>query len=269
MPYTFGGSTGNDVSLTVDASIASNTCLFVYGWWLPTTLTAGRRLWGLNFSHVGIDTTTSELTITIDHGTDSVYTTTGVGLTVDQWSFIAFFGTFANGSATEAIKIWSGTLTTPPTAVTVTNTVAAIGGASGLTTFTIGNRGAATTEAWQGDIAEVGYISTTQSGDGTTHPFMIATTGTVSAAEEQLILEKFVLPAWLGNHWNGTGYNTFVGNFTDRWYMNLNVDGIAVGGGMDEGASLGPRGLALNATVSQNGPPRPHPGMTMLPYVRR
>lgn len=218
MAYTFGGGTGDDIlcSLANFMAPGSGQAFLITGWWRPTTLTAaaGRGLWsaGSGAHTATIDTTTSELRLKTDNATtDGEWTTSGVGLATDTWSFLAFLLSTLNGTPSAAWRVWAGTLGTPPVAVTVTNAVAPSGNFTGSTQLYLGNVGTGTL-AFQGDIDAVSALVPNASASATLHPFGVAAFGAVSAGEEQFIYNRFVLPAWHGFPLGNTPASVVSGN---------------------------------------------------------
>lgn len=224
MAYTFGAATGDDITIAMNGNMGATTIsAFVCGWWYPTTLTATRGLWSAgNVFGAEIDTTTSEIRLRTDNTTDGQWTTTGAGLTVNTWSFLAFANSCNNTGPASAWRVWAGTLETPPVELTVTGAVAPVGNFAGNASFYIGNKGTGTL-AFQGDICEVSYHRCTAGTGVTTHPLTIATTGTITNDEARYIFERVVMPCWAGEvlpeplrspknnlveeagHWSGLG----------------------------------------------------------------
>lgn len=201
MAYTFGGGTGDDITLSLAANFGgTNRNGIVAGWFRPTTLTAGRGLWSFgDIIGAEIDTTTSEIRLKADNATtDGQWTTTGVGLTVDQWQFIAVAGSFSDTGPTITWRVWSGTATTPPTECTVTNAVAPVGNNTASSSFTIGNKGTGTV-AFQGEIENLTVFAAQSTTSGAANVFNISTFGTITNAEAAFLFERFVAPCWYGN----------------------------------------------------------------------
>lgn len=272
MPYTFGAGTGDDINIdTTSGPGANDSDSLIYGWWMPTTLTATRGLWSNgNVTGAEIDATTDELRLRSDTlTTDGQYTTTGVDLAIDQWKFIAFFLTCVNGGPAVTWKVWAGDIHNSPTAVTVTTATSPTGNLAASTAFTIGNKGTGTV-AFQGDIAHVGCVTALSVGTTpTTNPFNIASRGTVTADEEQFILERFVQPAWVGDlhkMWDVPPGMSAMNQ--GAWHCNLDVEARWVYFYLNTTGNE--RTQVINgATWSQNGAPRPHVGMAMHPRPRR
>lgn len=195
MSYTCGAATGDDIAMTLSSMGANTASCFVAGWWKPTTLTATRGLWSAgSIFGAEIDTTTSELRLRTDNTTDGQWTTTGVGLTVDEWKFLAFANSCSNTGPTATWVVWSGTGETAPQQVTVTQNTAPSGNFTGSTAPVLGNKGTGTL-AFQGEIGPAvfarhsasiaGYVPTT-------------TAGTIAQEGIDVIYERLVLPIWSG-----------------------------------------------------------------------
>lgn len=272
MSYTFGGGTGDDVtwSSTTTLGAASRVCL-VAGWWKPTTLTAGRTLWSAgNVLSAAIHSTTSELVLTVDNATtDGTWTTTGAGLTVNAWTFLAFM---LNTSSTPgaAWTVWSGTELVAPAQCTITAGTAMSGALTGNATTYVGNKGTGTV-AFQGQIENV-VVGVSSAGAGAAvNPFGIAAFGTTTAAEALAVEERFVRPIWLGEHAAAKRANVFAGAW-DWSYLPFSGPLFAVERVIRSSASVAPRVAPTvnGATVSAERGPRPDGlGTSSAPFAQR
>lgn len=202
MAYTFGGATSDDVT---DGSLSSNigaslTHVLVTGWFYPTTLTAGRGLWSAS-TVIGAEVAaaTNEIVLRTDNTTDGQWTTTGAGLTVDQWTFLAFLNSCNNSGPAAAWRVWSGTVEAPPVECSVAQDTAPVGNFAGSNNFTIGNKGTGTV-AFQGDIESVivGQHTSSFTVDKTQNVLPIETAGTITQAEADMIYQRLVWPIWNG-----------------------------------------------------------------------
>lgn len=196
MAWTFGINIADQMTWNVTNSFgSSNSAMLVAGWWYPTTLTATRRLWSCG-NNIGaqIDATTSELRIKTDNTTDKEWTTSGVGLTLDTWTFLAFLGSFTNTGAAAQWRVWSGTIGVAPVQVTVSVAVAGAGNFTGSTSFALGN-GAAGTLGWQGLI---GSAMTVFSNQGVNRVLPVGS-GVIANDEAQVVEQQIVLPVWSGD----------------------------------------------------------------------
>lgn len=272
MPYTFGGATSHDITFAAGATMGgTGNATFVYGWWLPTTLTAGRGLWSAgNTTGAEIDTTTSELRLRTDNSTDGQWTTSGVGLAVDQWQFLAFLLTTDNTNGAYW-AVWSGTLETLPVEATVSVAVARIGNFSGSSSFYIGNKGTGTV-AFQGDIAHVGVHVVSTPADSTQHPWGLDILGSTPAAEVlPNFYETVVTSCWQGESVRATlNRNRLLTQVGPAW-RHLTLEALPVPLGFSPAAPAPFAAPTINgATVSENGPPRPLRQISNLyPFVRR
>lgn len=200
MAWTFGGATGDDITCTVTA-LSSGRHMLVSGWWYPTTLTATRGLWSMGATcGVEINTTTSELRLKTQHATTAgEWTTTGVGLTLNQWQFLAFLVSVNSTGPSDAWRVWSGTNEISPQECTVTSAVAPVGTVTSNTAFSIGNKGSTGTLAFQGDIEHVYAGINLATIDVTQNAIPLATAGTITQAEADFVLGRIVAPLWAGN----------------------------------------------------------------------
>jgi len=220
MAYTFGAGTGDDINWASQATImATARSVLVCGWWYPTTLTAGRGIWSAHTTNINgaeIAAATNEIVLRTDNvTTDGQWTTTGAGLTLNTWTFLAFMSSTLNGTPSAAWRVWSGTIDTPPIECTVTQNTAPAGNFTGGAIFYIGNKGTGTV-AFQGIIDEVGFCTTAAAAGASTHPFSLAAIGAITDAEALFTYERFIVPYWLGLGWapaglvrrNGSSVNT-------------------------------------------------------------
>lgn len=197
MSYTFGAAVTDRITAT--RTNCSTTSVFLLtGWFKPTTLTAGRGLFGfgtLGITNITIGATTSEIKLVTDHATtDSAFNTSGLGLVVDVWQFVAVL--YTPGLAVCACRVWIGTLTDPPKEVTVTATTAPVGAFVAASVVTIGNSGSAASLAFQGMIEQCTLAN--QASAGVNGYLPTATIGTITQAEADYILAAHVAPTWKG-----------------------------------------------------------------------
>ena len=198
MAYTFGANTGDDISFTGQlAAAANNGGTVVAGWGYPTTLTATRKSGGAG-TVVGAegDTTTSEIRMRPDNTTDGQWLTSGAGITIDKWWFIAGLAATENTTVAGAWRVWVGDAVTPPQEVTVTNPTARSGNYTGSSSWCLGNAGSAGTASWQGDIGWV--VGATTNAVGIANPLGVITSGTLSNDDADRVYRRWVLPLWAG-----------------------------------------------------------------------
>lgn len=270
MPYTFGGGTGDDIVFTANNSIgASSRTALVTGWWRPTTLTTGRGLWSAgSVCGAEINATTDELLLRTDNTTDGTWTTTGVDLVVNEWRFIAFFLTCTNTGPAAAWRIWAGNVETAPVAVTVTAGTAPVGNFTGSAAYYAGNKGTGTV-AFQGDIADMAWLTTAGGAGATANPFSIAALGACTADEEENIYRRYVLPIWEGKIFEGLANYSQWNTQIDLNYSAL-LDSSPIIRTPGNGAISSFVAPTINgATISLNGSPRPRRGLVWAPPLRR
>lgn len=269
MAYSFGAATSDDINFTTASSGGNSTLCLAAGWFYPTTLTATRGLFSYgNVCGVAIDTTTSELRLKTDNTTDGQWTTSGVGLVVNQWSFIAFMLTCSNTGPTAAWRVWSGTVETPPVEITVTQVVAPAGNFTGGTAFTVGNIGTGTL-AFQGDIGPV--ITCHPPVNNTTTGFLQnAAAGAITQGEADDAYRKVVLPFWNGEPmpFRVRQYGLQTGS-TMGAFLNLDLT-LPVTQEIVSGLTLVSRFPTINgATPSNNRAPRFYQATAAQPWVGR
>jgi len=199
MATTFGGTTGDDITHTLGGTSsngASSSCQLVTGWWYPTTLTSGRTYRSLSASHsIRIDSTTSEIDVTVDRATtDAVWTSTTAGLVVDAWNFLALLISMSSGGA-PTMRLWTSPNGQIPTEKAIALAVAGSGAGTATGAVAIGNTGSAGINAWQGDVGQV-HTMHSSSPDGV---LPHATAGTITQEEADRIFNTLVLPLFLGD----------------------------------------------------------------------
>lgn len=269
MAYTFGGTTGDDLTWTESVSnwISSNMAGIICGWYYPTTLTAGRALWSVGSnSRCVIASTTSEIDIFLDRTTDAQRTTSGLGLVVNEWQFIAVLSSSQNTGAITQVRVWKGAGTALPAEVTVNDTVAGSGNVTVSTVPTIGNIGATGTSAFQGDIARFDYIVGTVN-----NSILFDTTGNITQETANRIFNTIVLPVWAGlppgHYKSGTQANNGITHI--MWDLDLKEptgQALKVGGTNLTRV----RTATVNAVWSENKRPIPSHGVaTMFERMKR
>lgn len=255
MPYTYGGVVGSRCQWTASLTQGGNGGLGVMtGWFLPTTLTATRRYfaYGAVFG-ARVASTTSEIEMLTDNATtDGVRTTSGCGMVVDQWQFLAFIWAVSNTGPASNWRVYRGTVDTAPTEVTVNNTTAPVGNLTGSTTVGIGNDQNNST-AFQGDIAHCSLFTTTTT--GVSGPLGISAATTITQAEADRIRDTWIMPLWLGRpdlaFLNRTTA-TFEFSYWPAEGPGANVYRVSYNG---VAPFIAP--TLTSSVVSTNGPPRP------------
>lgn len=270
MAYTCGAAATDDIAMVLTATGATLTSCLVAGWWKPTTLTATRGLWSAgNIFGAEIDTTTSELRLRTNQTTDGQWTTTGVGLTVDEWKFLAIANSCNNTGPSAAWVVWSGTNETIPQQVTVTQATAPAGNFTGSTAIFLGNKGTDSL-AFQGLIGPAIFVrnNTDRLGAVPTE-----TAGAFTQEEIDLMYNRIVLPVWAGQWcppWlrqmrinNGRGTVMFATSMDYAGPQEVDILTSA------SGTPYGTMTLS-GVTLSQERCPRPMPQQAIQPqYVRR
>jgi len=252
--YNFVASTSSDITWTESASNygASARSSLVCGWWYPTALTATRTLWGFGaVSRCEIATTTSEINLWLDRTTDSQHTTSGLGLAVNRWHFIAVLGSFFNTGVVTNYRVWRGVDAEIPSLVTVNVTTAGAGNSTGSTVATIGNAGALGTVAWEGDIGRFDFVTAV-----TSSALCRNATGLISADDEFAIFTQLVIPIWQGRMPTFYGSGSETNNGVTHTVVDL--DNGAYGRTIRNAGSIATmdRGLTVSGpTVSANRGP--------------
>jgi len=200
--FTFGATTATRITGNVTGSFsAANTDNLVCGWFYPTTLTAARGYWSLGAT-LSVATTTSELSFLVAGTTSQTYTTSGAGIAINNWYFIAVL--WSNTSLATNVRIWLGTVDTAPIELTLTPS-GTLNTPTPSTSIVIGNTGAGTA-ALQGSIDYIsGIVSTGAALTGPTNILGISAHGVITQEEANYVLERFVRPLWLNNHLTAWG----------------------------------------------------------------
>ena len=278
MPYTFGGATTNSVDLTGAISFITagqDRSILTWMWVMPTTLTAGRKLWGGGATTgVEIDTTTTQLRLKLDHATtDGVWTTSDAGLAVDKWSFIATFVTVdgaAPGLGAEW-RVWAGSVDTAPQELTVTGVTGVAGNVSSVASAIIGNSSGSL--SFQGDIAEYGHCLCGYTSSVAPHPpFYLASAASVTDAEAGAIYRRMVLPLWEGKGFPEHLFPVETEGLTaggELTHILLSQGPAAIRRATGSNANVRYTPTISGAVVSQNGHPRPNASAPITPYRRR
>lgn len=255
---TFGSGTGDDMTWTGAINfVASQAPTLVMGWWKPTTLTATRKLWSAAAAGVSgaeIDATTSELRLKSDNATtDGQWTTSGVGLTANQWQFIAVLFSWNNTGTAAAWRVWSGTISSAPVECTVSSATAPVGNFTASADIYIGNAGTGTV-AFQGDIAAV-----TAMRGGNLMQFGLAALGAITNDEADFNYRRLVIPYWLGS--SQVSSSTPASNHDVNQPVMFVPASVIGAYNANSLTVLTPRVPTLNgATLSQDRCPRPYIG---------
>lgn len=265
MAYTFGAGTGDDISGTLALAASSDNRIYLWTCWCrPTTLTNGRYLLSWNtVTGINIDGVTDEVRVYNNRTTDSINATTGVDLVTGTWTFLAVMIASENTGALDAVRVWRGSVDTPPTAVTVTLSTPGSGNATTSAILVIGNNGTAGTVAWQGDIEDVRVISISQTQGETTHPWMHVTSGVITDTEAAFVYQRWILPAWEGKPWfvNLPTPTTWeIGEWRGHGLSQIErAQTVAANNGPSVTTTIN------GATIAATRGPRPRIGMTPFP----
>lgn len=270
MARTIGAATNNRYNWVSVAAVGGNLNATLFaGWFLPTTLTAGRGYWSAGATTgLEVGTTTSEVIGRSQATTaNSVYISSGAGIVTGQWTFIAHYIDSTNTGPNADQWLWIGDIQKPPAEVTFTQTTAPTGTFTSQTTIVIGNKGAAGTVAFQGDVGNCFCAIQSTSVGG---PFNLSgygpagKTATDFANERDFLLKSFVLPWWSGEAFPARGLDySFSGTTPDRFVMfalpfdsggaTTQTNGLA----FQSGVGTSPFALSVSGTtVSQNRTPR-------------
>lgn len=201
MAYTFAGANTDRIEQSLGVTLHSdNDAQLFAGWFYPTGLTAGNRYWSQGAtSGAEIDATTSEIRMKTDHNTtDGEFVTSGAGITVDKWWFIAWAHSLESGGGpTNAYRVWVGDAETPPTEVTVTVAVTRSGTLVSSNNITIANTSGGSV-SWAGLVGAFAYLNLSDLA-GRIGWFNNAATGSLSNDEAAFLLQRYVTPMWAGN----------------------------------------------------------------------
>lgn len=197
MPYTFNAAGSRCAwALNINASQTARVGLFT-GWFLPSALTTGRYYFAAgNIFGARVAATTSEIEFTtVNATTNGVWATSGAGITVGEWRFIAILYVINSTGPTGIWRCWLGRPDSAPEPVTVNVTTAPVGALTGSTAAVIGNN-ALNASGYQGDIADCCWAIT--SSTGAASPFGVNVTTALAASEEAFVLQSWVWPLWEG-----------------------------------------------------------------------
>lgn len=269
MAFTFGAATGDDITWTDSASAwgANLRSGVISGWYFPTTLIAGRALWSVGANHRAvIAATTTEINLFFDRTNDTQWTTTGLGLAVGQWHFVAVLMNNFNTGVVTNFKVWRSVGTDIPTAVSVAVITAGTGTATSSTGPVIGNVSGTGTVAFQGDIGRFDFIVETVA-----NSLLGNTNGSIGVEAERRIYEDVVLPIWQGKsptfYKSGQNSNNGITHTVVDLDMNGNYGRTVRNGGstitMDRTVAIS------GATPSLNRAPIPTTGPVSWPDALR
>lgn len=254
----FGGATTDDLSWTSNISALTSGAFLVGGWFKPTTLTSGRYLFSVgNTSGLSINTTTSELQWLYDATTDGVYTSSGAGITANEWVFIATYcGLATSNSAT--MKLWVGRLNGGLNEISVTQTTAPSGSFVGTTGRTVGNRGTGSV-SFQGNVGWLYIVQPPVLSAGPLVALPMVTAQTPTADELELVKHWYVEPMFRGKV---SAEDLFMTNTSCVWSVVDLTQPTPYVTEMVLNNSLLRPALSVNGiTYSEESPPVPCPRM--------
>lgn len=221
MSWTFGGAASNDMNWSTQLSVGTNLSTFlVCGWWRPTTLTSQRSYFSFgNLQTARVATTTSEIQLVTGNATTpGVWTTSGAGIAVNNWYFLAFLCMYR--TATAEWRVWKSTgVEEHPILVPNTNTTAPVGAnGSASGTFYLGNAGTSTTNSFQGQIGSCSMYAVPTA--GLPNPLGVTSYTTFSQQEQDFVLREYVIPAWQGDPFPIVGNNLGFDGGSNSWGMH-------------------------------------------------
>jgi hypothetical protein len=193
MAITTGAATTDNIFLGGNTLSATGpSVVMVWGWIKVNTFTSGRSINNV----LKLDGTTELRFVVTRLTTATELVTTTAGITVGEWVFVctaAISTTTAHDSS-----IWVGRAETPPTLMTLTTAVGGSGNFSGTGLSVLGNLTSSGTTAFQGTSDGWGGISTGDTITGAGSPFNISSFTALTADDDRFLLDRFVIPAWLG-----------------------------------------------------------------------
>lgn len=264
MPYTFGAVNTDDISMPVVSAVIGPTVSGLLTCWVyPTTITAGRAIFGFgnNIGRIAHSSTANEIDVILPTGgTDGTWTSSGLSLSTNTWRFLAIAWSAVAGPTMD-VKLWAGDGVNPPVAVTITQAVAPTGTFTSASTATIGSGAASVSIAFQGDLAQFDLF-TTSTAAGANHPFGQSAYGAFSAESEALLLSRFVLPLWEGRYLR-RNLGQIVNNTTSSQHISVDLTPLGAAYRLVQTTSANESVAALTvngATVSAQGCPRPRFG---------
>lgn len=173
-------------------TVAGPAVAMAWGWIKVNTFTSGRSI----HNTLKLDGTTELRLLLLRLTTAAEIVTTTAGIVVGEWVFVctaAICTTTGHDS-----RIWVGRTDTPPTKMTLTTAVAGSGNFSSTGMTVLGNLTSTGTTAFQGTSDGWGGAFTASTTTGGTHPFGLSSLTALTANDDDFLLQRFVLPAWLG-----------------------------------------------------------------------
>lgn len=194
MAITTGSATTDNVFIGGNTiTVAGPAVAMTWGWIKVNTFTSGRSI----HNTLKLNGTTELRLLLTRLTTATEVVTTTAGIVVGEWVFVctaAICTTTAHDS-----RVWIGRTETPPeTKQTLTTAVAGSGNFSSTGMTVLGNLTSTGTTAFQGTSDGWGGAFTASTTTGGTHPFGLSSLTALTAADDNFLLQRFVLPAWLG-----------------------------------------------------------------------
>jgi hypothetical protein len=190
-----------------------------------------------------------------------------VGLTLNQWQFLAFLVTCFNTGPAAAWRVWSGTAEAPPVEVTVTSAVAPVGNFTSGTSWYAGNKGTGTL-AFQGEIEWVSFVQDGAALNNSLNRIPLAARGAITNDEAEFVYRRLVLPQWMGQVFPPQAFGSAAsGSLSTPVLMDFGGQNSVASGGQP---SQDPRrSMTINgATLSQNRGPVPIRYQPLYPNAR-
>ena len=202
MARTFGAATSDRVSASATTTMFGNsTVSIIAGWYFPTALNNPRRYWGVGATtNLAIGATTSEVVLTTARATTSaVYTSSGMGMTLNTWQFVCVVvsTSAAGASLSTGVRFYRGTVDGGLVEVPSVVTTAGAGNVTANATIGVGNAGLTQNQSFQGDVDNFVYISTTAA-VGASHPFGASLLSAFSDSEAERIRNLYIGPLFQG-----------------------------------------------------------------------
>jgi hypothetical protein len=167
----------------------------VWGWIKVDTFTNGRCI----HNTLKLDTTlgTNEFRLLLPRLTTTAETrTSGANIVVGEWTFVCTASICT--TAAHDSRIWVGGTDTPPIKQTLNGAVSGSGNFTSAGITVLGNLTSSGTTAFQGTSDGWGGLFTADTTTGAGSPFNISSFTALTAADDDFLLQRFVIPAWLG-----------------------------------------------------------------------
>ena len=201
MAYTWGASANDYMSVTMPHEFPSTnrSNILVCGWFYPTALTIGRYLIGSDNAYLRVyiaNPANDLIALQRFSGTSPYIESTGNTLVTNTWQFIAALFTCEDTTPNADLRLYRGTDSVPPAAMSYSDATGCTGTLLGGTDLVIGNQSSTGGIAFQGDIGWLAMLH-----DNSTNGknlFGIETVGDLVAGNVAYILNTLVVPMWNG-----------------------------------------------------------------------